>query len=61
VIHQAMRAAADLRLAFEAHLLYHEAEVAEHLQPGDRVVAAVAACPPSPRETASEHPVASFA
>src|SRR5207302_8939618 len=43
VIHEAMRAAAELRLAFEAHLLYSEAELEDHLLAGDRVVAAGAA------------------
>lgn len=62
VIHEAMRAAADLRLAFEAHLLYTEAEVEDHLLAGDSVVSVVTAAPVVwPAEAADEHPVASFA
>ena len=62
VIHEAMRAAADLRLAFEAHLLASEAEVEDHLLADDRVVSVVDAAPEMcPVEAADEHPVASFA
>jgi hypothetical protein len=62
VIHEAMRAAADLRLAFEAHLLSTEAELEDHLVAGDRVVSFVRATPVvGPAEAAGEHPVPSFA
>ncbi len=62
VIHEAMRAAADLRLAFEAHLLSTEAELEDHLLAGDRVVSAVAAAPVVwPAEAGDERPVASLA
>jgi hypothetical protein len=62
VIHEAMRAAADLRLAFEAHLLSTEAELEDHLVAGDRVVSVVAAAPVAwPAEAADERPVATFA
>ena len=62
VIHEAMRAAADLRLEFEAHLLASEAEVEDHLLADDRVVSVVDAAPEMcPVEAADEHPVASFA
>ena len=57
-----MRAAADLRLGFEAHLLSTEAEVEDHLLAGDRVVSLVTAAPLAwPAEAADERPVASFA
>jgi predicted nicotinamide N-methyase len=58
VIHEAMRATAELRLAFEAHLLYGEAELEDHLLAGDKVVGAVAA---GPEETTAPQPVGSFA
>jgi hypothetical protein len=58
VIHEAMRAAADLRVVFEAHLLYSDAEIEDHLLAGDKVVSAVVA---GPAATAGERPVASFA
>src|SRR2546422_3446362 len=62
-IHEAMRAAADLRLAFEAHLLYSEAEVEDHLLAGDSVVSVVsvinAAPVACPAEAADQQPVAS--
>src|SRR2546426_7202194 len=62
VFHEAMRAAADLRLGFEAHLLSTEAELEDHLLPGDRVVSLVTAAPVAwPAEAAGERPVASFA
>ena len=58
VIHEAMRATAELRLAFEAHLLYGEAELEDHLLAGDKVVGAVAA---GPEETTVPQQVGSFA
>jgi hypothetical protein len=58
VIHEAMRATAELRLPFEGHLLYSEAELEDHLLAGDTVVGAVAG---GPVETVAERPVASFA
>ena len=62
LIHEAMRAAADLRLAFEAHLLSTEAELEDHLVAGDSVVSFVTAAPVAgPAEAAGEHPVPSFA
>src|SRR5207245_278590 len=38
VVHDAADAAADLRLSFEARLLHNEAEVEDHLLPGETVV-----------------------
>ena len=62
VIHEAMRAAADLRLEFEAHLLATEAEVEDHLLAGDNLVGLVTEAPMVwPAEAADERPVASFA
>jgi hypothetical protein len=58
VIHEAMRTAAELRVAFEAHLLYSEAELEDHLLAGDKVVGAAAL---GPEETAAHEPVESFA
>ncbi len=62
VIHEAMRAAADLRLTFEAHLLSAEEELEDHVLAGDRVVSLVTAGPVVWRaEAAVERPVPSFA
>jgi hypothetical protein len=62
LIHEAMRAAADLRLAFEAHLLSTEAELGDHLLRGDRVVSLVTALPTADAANApNEQPVATFA
>lgn len=62
VIHEAMRAAADLRLAFEAHLLSSEAEVEDHLVAGDTVVNVAELAPAGDAaEAAGEPRVASFA
>jgi len=57
-----MRAAADLRLTFEAHLLSAEEELEDHVLAGDRVVSLVTAGPVVWRaEAAGERPVPSFA
>ena len=62
VVHEAMRAAADLRVAFEAHLLVTDAELDDHLLAGDRVLSLVATTPVVwAAEAADERPVASFA
>jgi hypothetical protein len=62
VIHEAMRAAADLRLTFEAHLLSTEAELKDHLLAGDRVVSLATTAPVVHAARApNEQPVASFA
>lgn len=62
VIHEAMRAAADLRLTFEAHLLSAEEELEDHLLAGDRLVSLVTAGTVVwAGEAAGERPVPSFA
>jgi hypothetical protein len=61
VIHEAMRAAADLRLTFEAHLLPTEEELEDHLLAGDRLVSLVTAAPVVWAGEAGERPVPSFA
>lgn len=55
VIHEATDAAADLRLPFEACLVFSEAEVEDHLLTGDTVFASRRV------EGRAEHPVPSFA
>jgi hypothetical protein len=55
VIHEATDVAADLRLPFEARLVYSEAEVEDHLLPDDTVVIAGGV------ETDVPRPVPSFA
>ena len=59
-IREAMHAAGELRLAFEAHLLLSEAEVEDHLVGGDRVIN-IAGVAPAGYTAADERPVASFA
>jgi hypothetical protein len=54
-IHDAMRAAADRRIPFEARLLYTEDEIEDHLLPGDSVVV------PGMVEALDERPVPSLA
>ena len=62
VIHEAMRAAADLRLTFEAHLLSAEEELEDHLLPGDRLVSlATSGLGVRAGAAAGERPVPSFA
>jgi len=62
VIHEAMRAAADLRLTFEAHLLSAEEELEDYLLAGDRVVSLVTSGPVvRAGAAAGERPVPSFA